>query len=269
MLAKERYQLILRQLNNSGAVTTPELARVLGVSIETVRRDLLYLERLGQLQRVHGGAVANGIMQPYADLPHRLEANPAGKTELCHTASLLVEDGDIIFIDSGSTAVFFAQSLLSRSICLTVVTHSSDVFDILSQNDRFRLILCGGFYDPAEKAFYGHLTLDTLKHLHVKKAFLFPTAISLKTGICDYNDSLIQVQSHAMASSEKIFFLADSEKFEKSAMLKLCDTSGTYTYITDSQLPQHYKHIYEEQGITVITSPEDITSGKDLSNESR
>ncbi len=269
MLAKERHQLILRYLNKSGAVTTTELISLLNVSIETVRRDLLHLERLGQLQRVHGGAVANGSMQPYADLPHRLEANPAGKAELCRTAALLAENEDIIFIDSGSTAVFFAQALLSRDIRLTVVTHSQDVFDILSVSDRFRLILCGGFYDAAEKAFYGQLTLDALAHLHVKKAFLCPTAISLKSGIWDYHDPLIQVQSRAMACSEKIIFLADSEKFEKNAMLKLCDTSDTHTYVTDSRFPLHYKQLYEEQGISVITCPEDIHSGKVFSYESR
>jgi DeoR/GlpR family transcriptional regulator of sugar metabolism len=269
MLARERYQKILHQLSKTGTVTTTELIALLNVSIETVRRDLLHLERSGQLHRVHGGAMANGSMQPYADLPHRLEANPSGKAELCHTASRLVEDNDIIFIDSGSTAVFFAQALLSRDIRLTVVTHSKDVFDILSVSDRFRLILCGGFYDHAEKAFYGQLALDSLKRLHVKKAFLCPTAISLKSGIWDYNDALIQVQAQAIASSEKVIFLADSEKFEKNAMLKLCDTSAAHTYVSDSQFPQHYKQLYEEQGISVITSTMDIASGKGLSNESR
>ena len=269
MLAKERYQKILHQLNKTGAVTTTELMTLLNVSIETVRRDLLHLERSGRLQRVHGGAIANGSMQPYADLPHRLEANPTGKAELCHTASLLAEDGDIIFIDSGSTAVFFAQALLSRDIRLTVVTHSKDVLDILSVCDRFRLILCGGFYDKAEKAFYGQLALDSLKQLHVQKAFLCPTAVSLKSGIWDYSDALIQVQAQAIASSEKVIVLADSEKFEKNAMLKLCDTSAAYTYVSDSQFPQHYKQLYEEQGISIITSTKDIPSGKGLTNESR
>ncbi len=260
MLAKERYHRIIALLKKNGAVTTTELTTLLDVSIETVRRDLLHLERLGKLQRVHGGAVGGGVMQPYAELPQRLEANPTGKTELCHTASLLVKDGDAIFIDSGSTAVFFAHALLSRDIHITVVTHSTDVFEILSANEHFRLILCGGFYDPGEKAFYGHLTIDTLRQLHVKKAFLCPTAISIRSGVWDYNDALIQVQTQAIASSENVIFLADSEKFEKHALLKLCDTSASYTYVTDSLLPQHYRQLYEEQGISVITSAKDVIS---------
>ena len=254
MLAKERYYQILNQIKKNGAVTTMELTAHLDVSIETVRRDLLHLERLGKLQRVHGGAVGIGAMQPYADLPQRLEANPSGKTELCHTASLLVNDGDIIFIDSGSTAVFFARALLSRDVHVTVITHSMDVFEILSPEDRFRMILCGGFYDPCEKAFYGHIVIDTLKRLHVTKAFLCPSAISIKSGVWDYNDALIQIQAQAIASSENIIILADSDKFEKNALLKLCDISSAHTYVTDSHFPQQYRTLYEEQGVSVITS---------------
>lgn len=269
MLAKERYQWILRQLQKNGAATTAELTELLNVSIETVRRDLLHLERIGQLQRVHGGAVTNSAMQPYADLPHRLEAHAEEKDELSRTASLLVKDGDIIFIDSGSTAIFFAQALLEHGIHITVATHSKDVFDILSPCDRFQMILCGGFYDISEKAFYGQPTLDVLTRLHVTKAFLCPTAVSLKTGIRDYSDALIQVQAKAMESCDHVIILADSEKFEKSAMLKLCDTSSAYTYVTDSRFPQHLKHLYAEQGISVITSLKDTETGKDPHDESR
>lgn len=258
LFAKERHLRILNQLNKNGAVTTAELVDSLQVSIETIRRDLLHLERGGQLQRVHGGAVPLGNMQSYADLPHRLETNPSGKAELCRTAAQLVNNGDIIFIDCGSTAAFFAHALLSRKIRFTAVTNSIDVFQILSEKDGLEVILCGGFYDPGEKAFHGQLTLDTLKHIHVQKAFLCPSAISLKNGIWDFHQSLIQIQFQAIASSDKVVFLANSEKFEKNAMLKLCDTNVNHTYVTDSAFPQHYRQLYWEHGITVITSNHDI-----------
>lgn len=261
MLANERHARILKKLNQQGAVTTAELTDSLQVSIETVRRDLLRLERLGQLQRVHGGAVAPGNMQPYAELPQRLEANSSSKAELCETAATLVSDGDILFVDCGSTAVYFAQALVSHFDKLTVVTHSMDVLEILSKKEGFQIILCGGFYDPSEKAFSGQLTLDALKKLHVSKAFLCPSGIALKSGVWDYNQALIQVQSQAMASSDQVIFLANSDKFEKNAMLKLCDTSTGHLYVTDSGLSRHYRQLYHEQDITVITCKEDIQKG--------
>ena len=142
MFANERHQKILSLLKRNGAVTTAELIEVFGVSIETVRRDLLQLERSGQLQRVHGGAIVPGNMRPYPDLPQRLEANQSSKEALCATATLLVEEDDIICIDSGSTAYFFAKALVGKFSRLTVVTHSMDVFEILSQKEGFRIILC-------------------------------------------------------------------------------------------------------------------------------
>jgi DeoR/GlpR family transcriptional regulator of sugar metabolism len=258
LLANERHMRILDSLKRNGAVTTGELVDSLQVSIETIRRDLLQLERRGQLQRVHGGAVCAGAMQPYMDLPQRLEANSHGKKELCDTASLLVQDGDIIFIDCGSTAVFFARALLAQRKQLTIVTHSMDVFEILSGHNCFNLILCGGFYDSKEKAFHGQLTQDSLRRIHVSKAFLCPSAISLKSGIWDYNQALIQIQLLAIESCDQPYFLINSDKFEKSAMLKLCDTATNHIYITDSGLSPHYRQLYLEHGMTVITHKEEI-----------
>lgn len=258
MLAKERYQRILNQLNKTGAVTTTELTESLQVSVETVRRDLLHLEKLGQLQRVHGGAVSMSAMLPYEELPHRMESNPSGKAELCATAAQLVEEGDTIFIDSGSTAVFFAQALLQRSVRITIVTHSMDVFDILSGKDGFQVVLCGGFYDSHEKAFHGQLTIDMLKRVHVCKAFLCPSAVSITSGVWDYSYALIQIQQQALTLCDKVIILADSGKFEKNAMLKLCDITASHTFVTDSALPSHIKQLYLEQGVTVLTPKDQI-----------
>jgi DeoR/GlpR family transcriptional regulator of sugar metabolism len=261
LLANERQQKILTMLKTSGAVTTAELIDAFDVSIETVRRDLLQLERSGQLQRVHGGAVIPGNMRPYTDLPHRLEANQDAKAELCATAALLVEEDDIICIDSGSTAYFFAKVLADRFSRLTVITHSMDVFEILSQKEGFRIILAGGCYLPQEKAFHGSITLDTLRQLHVRKAFLCPSAISLKTGIWDYDRELTQVQKQILSICDQAVFLADSVKFETSALLKLCDTAPNHIYVTDSGLPQQYKQFYRDRDRIVITCKDDIKKG--------
>lgn len=261
MFANERHQKILSMLKRNGAVTTAELIDVFAVSIETVRRDLLQLERSGQLQRVHGGAIVPGNMRPYPDLPHRLEANQHSKEELSATAALLVDEDDIICIDSGSTAYFFAKVLAERFSHLTVITHSMDVFEVLSQKEGFRIILCGGCYNSQEKAFHGSITLDALQQLHVRKAFLCPSAISLKTGIWDYDRELSQIQKQVLTICDKAYFLADSVKFEANALLKLCDTSPSHIYITDSGLPQQYRQLYRDHDRTVITCKDDIEKG--------
>ena len=127
---------------------------------------------------------------------------------------------------------------------LTVVTHSIDVFNILC--DSFSVILCGGYYLPNEKAFYGSLTLSMLKNLHMQKAFIFPSAVSFEFGICDYQKDLYQIQKQLIKSSDEIFILADSSKFGKKALLKLDDMKTEYCYITDCNINSELEKIYKE-----------------------
>ena len=252
MFANERYSEILKQLKEKGAVTTAALVSMMGVSVETVRRDLLALEKLGKLQRVHGGAVCIGEMKPFYDLHHRMEDNREAKAELSAIAAQFVENGDIIFIDAGSTAVFFAREVKSRLSKLTVVTYSLDVFDILKSKEGIEVILCAGSFMRGENAFYGKLTVDVLRTLHVNKAFIFPSAISLNFGIRDFNQELSAIQQCALGISEQIFVLADSNKFEKKALLKLDDMNCAHTYITDSGLSDEMQRMYAENGLNIV-----------------
>lgn len=252
MFAKERQNAICAMVKKDGAVTTGKLIEAFDVSIETVRRDLLVLEKAGKLLRVHGGAVAPGDMQPLLALPQRNLSNSGLKQELSRQAAEFVCEGDILAVDSGSTAIFFAQALKERFSRLTVVTHSRDVFDCLCDHDQFTVILCGGHYLKEERAFYGALALETLGKLHVQKAFLFPSAVSLEFGICDYQQELTQIQSRLLTSAEQVYILADSSKFEKKALLQLSPVDPSYTYITDSALSEEIKKLYAENGIQVI-----------------
>ena len=144
MLAKERQSEMIKMITAKGAVMTTELVHIFDVSIETIRRDLLELEKQGILQRVHGGAIKIGEMTPIVDLPRRKELDKSNKIELGETAAMLVDEGDIICIDSGSTSIYFAEALKRRLSKLTVITHSLDVFNILTEKDGFQVILCAG-----------------------------------------------------------------------------------------------------------------------------
>ena len=244
MFAKERQDKIYEIVKNNGAVTTPALVELFDVSIETVRRDLLEMERHGLLSRVHGGAVAIGEMKPFLNLNERNKEFTEQKRYLALKASEFISDGDIIGIDSGSTAISFSKVLKEKFSKLTVITNSLDVFNMLC--DSFSVILCGGYYLPNEKAFYGSLTLSMLKNLHMQKAFVFPSALSLEYGICDYQEDLYPIQKQLIQSSDDIFVLADSSKFEKKALLKVEEMKKTYTYVTDSDLPEELLQLYRE-----------------------
>lgn len=253
MLAKERQDKIYTMLCRNGAVTTVDLMQQLAVSNETVRRDLLAMEQRGLLTRVHGGAVAKGSMKQFSELQQRNREYSREKSTLSRTAAELVQEGDVIAVDSGSTAIAFAAVLKERFSRLTVVTHSWDVAECLREHRDFRVILCGGEYLKRENAFYGTLTLDTYEKLHFQKAFVFPSAVSLAFGIYDYQSSLYPIQRQLIKGADRVFILADSSKFEKQALLKLDDMRSEYIYVTDDALPEELKRLYQENGIRLIT----------------
>lgn len=251
MLAQERKERIYAIIKKNGAVTTATLVNEFNVSLETIRRDLLDMEKLGQLVRVHGGAVAKSDMMPMLKLKERNTECKQQKMDLSQKAMQFINEGDIIGLDSGSTAAIFAEALKENFNSLTVVTNSTDVFNILSPHDGFSVILCGGYYMKNENAFYGSLTLDMIKNLHVSKLFICPSAISIECGICDYQDELCLIQKQFMSIADEIFVVADSSKFEKHALLKLCDMSDDYTYITDNDLPDELIELYRENNINI------------------
>ena len=111
MFAKERQQKIYLILKEKNAVTTSALVELFGVSIETVRRDLLEMEQNGLLIRVHGGAVLNSDMKPYMNLPDRNKMQVEQKNDLALNALKFISEGDIIGVDTGSTAISFAKAL--------------------------------------------------------------------------------------------------------------------------------------------------------------
>lgn len=252
MLANERQNAIAALAKQNGAVTTAGLTERFGVSVETIRRDFLLLERQGVLSRVHGGAVSKGDMRPFLQLKERNTEHAEEKRRLSAGAVAYVNEGDIIGIDSGSTAIFFAEALKERLTELTVITHSMDVFEVLHNHRSFRTILCGGDYMESERAFYGAVALETLGNFRLGKVFLFASAISLEFGICDYNIELMQMQKKLLSVAENAYFLADSSKFERRALMKLADMKSEYTYVTDDGLPQELRTLYAENQKNIL-----------------
>lgn len=127
MFAKERYDEILKILKRQKSVTAAELAEKFNVSLETVRRDLFYLESQNMLHRVHGGAISVSEIGDYKSLEQRRGENTDKKIRASENAMQFICEGDVIAIDCGSTAVAFARVLKKSFEKLTIITHSLDV----------------------------------------------------------------------------------------------------------------------------------------------
>ena len=253
MFAIERQEMIEKLVNEQGDVRLSDLSARFGVSGETLRKDLLALEEAGKLIRTHGGAVRVSKARRHLGLKKRKELFQAQKKELCRTAAKFISEGDVIAIDEGSTAVYLAKILADRAQRLTVVTHSLEVFQILSVNEQIELILCAGEFLREESAFAGFLTTDAVKRIHVNKAFIFPSAVSLQFGVSDFGDQrLLEVQRAYIDNADEVFILADSGKFEKSGVWKICDADRAAIYITDRGISDAVFEAYSKQGIQLI-----------------
>ena len=163
MFANERRNKILELLSRRSSVTVTELTGLFQVSLETIRRDLEYLEQQGALKRVHGGALSMNRMQSYTGLSERSTEHQPEKRQIARAALSHIHEGERIALDAGSTTSELAHLLCDSFQELTIVTASLPIFEILSEKPGFQVILTGGFYLPGEKAFYGHLALDTIR----------------------------------------------------------------------------------------------------------
>ena len=252
MFADERQKIIQEIVKKNGAVTISKLVSEFGVSTETARRDLLAMEKAGLLRRVHGGAVSNGGIMPVMSLDRRNHSFSEEKMQIAKAAADLVEEGDIIGIDAGSTATPFAKELARRFSSLTVVTYSRDVFDALSENRGIKVILTGGEYNGDERYFGGPIAINALDTLYMKKAFIIPMAVSLEYGISGFSKDFSVLSSKMAEHADEVIILADSSKFEKRALYKRSETKNDYTYVTDGDLSEEIKSLYAENGIEIV-----------------
>lgn len=257
MFANERMDYICRMLKKNGAVTTAQLSCELKVSVETVRRDLLALEKAKSLVRVHGGAVLSGGSVNLIPLSERIEQNRDKKRMLSDRACSFIEEGEVIAIDCGSTAIEFASAISEKFSELTVVTHSCDVFEFLRDNSSFQLILAGGNFSREDKAFFGCIAEDIISSLHFNKAFVMPAALSLKNGISDCAERSVRIQQLMIERADMVYALADSDKFEKNALYSVAPLEAAAALITDCGISKELIRLYEENNICVIEGKEE------------
>lgn len=252
MFAEERQQKICALLDKDHMVRAAALTQQFGVSLETIRRDLCALEHQGLLQRVHGGAIPVREKKAYYDFSARLQVQNQQKRDIALLAMEQISEGDVIALDSGTTTWEIAKLLPSRFQHLTVVTNSVPVLAVLTEEADFQVVVPGGQLAAKERVLYGELCLEQLKKFHVDKAFLSPSCVSLEAGFTDYNLDLIQMQQAYLAIADRVFMLADSSKFETTALSRICSIEEGGIILTDSNLESELYRLYTQNQIMVL-----------------
>ncbi|WP_447007354.1 DeoR/GlpR family DNA-binding transcription regulator [Saccharothrix isguenensis] len=245
----DRHRVIVDRLRSGAQVAVAELAAVTGASEMTIRRDLDLLSASGVLRRVHGGAVPlspAGVEPPFTA---RAATATATKRAIAAAAVELIRDGETIVLDSGTTAVEVAKLLRGRAV--TVMPLSLHAVRELLDAPEVRLLLPGGEPRPGELAMVGPLALASLRALRFDVAVLSPCAYGLEAGLTAHNLADAEVKQQAMAVSGRTIVLADSTKFDHTALAHVCPADRPDVLVTDSGAPAGVRLELAERGVLV------------------
>ncbi|CNC27035.1 transcriptional regulatory protein YciT [Yersinia frederiksenii] len=240
-----RQQSIIQLVNDRQRISVSELAQANQVSEVTIRQDLNLLEKRGLLKRVHGSAVA---LQS-DDVDVRMMTHFATKQKLANHAASLVNDGETIFIESGSSNALLAHKLAQRP-GITLVTVSGYIARQL-KDSACEVILLGGIYQKKSDSMVGPLTQLCLRHVHFSKAFIGIDGYQPNAGFTGRDMLRAEVINSVLAKGAENIILADASKFGQVHQNSLAPLSSISRVITDNRLPTVYQQQLIAQGIQV------------------
>lgn len=252
MLAEERYKKILQLLEKDNSVKTSALTKLFNVSIETIRRDLEYLENEGLLKRVYGGAVLDKVDAKQQVFQVREKDHFDEKIEIAQIACRFVEEGQSIAMDVSTTNLEIAKMLKQKFRMLTILTNSLIIANELADMDDYTVILTGGILRKEEYSLIGEMCETNIGQFHVDLAFISASGISLNAGITDYGFGEVQAKKRMLDIAQKIIVVCNSSRFDVISLLKVCDLSRVDQIITDAKLKDHVAERYKRAGLEII-----------------
>jgi DeoR/GlpR family transcriptional regulator of sugar metabolism len=209
------------------------------------------LAEQGKLQRVHGGAILVEQAPPELPIIQRENEQADEKRRIGEAAAALVQDGETVFLSSGTTVLEAAHALRGRKN-LTAITNSLAVVNALAGAEGVTVICLGGMLRSSELSFIGHITELALAELRADKVLLGTRAISLEHGLThDYLPETVTDRAILKAARE-IIVLADHTKFGRAATVLLAPLDSIHTIVTDEQTSEEFISAVEERGIKVI-----------------
>ncbi len=226
-----------------------ELAAAFGVSEMTVRRDLKDLERDGKLTRVHGGAIGHDSEPPFAQTAvERLE----DKNRIGAAAAKLVEDGETIMLDIGTTTLQLARHLRGRE--LTVITSNLAAYEELLPETGIELVLLGGIVRRNYRSLVGVLAEDSLRQLRADVAFLGASGIEPGLDVMDTTMIEVPIKRAMLKLADRAVLLADSAKFSMTGVVRVCRATELQTVVTDKGVPEPSRAALADAGVEVVAA---------------
>ncbi len=253
-MTQHRRRQILDLVRSEGSAHVTALAQTFSVSTVTIRNDLAQLEKAGELLRDRGGAIPPPTPRQVthlAGLNERATLNLKAKLGIGQAAAQLVQPGDTIIMDAGTTVVQMA-SRLEAIRPLTVVTNALNVALAVGTSTDAQVILLGGTLSREASSSVGPLTEQTLENLTVQKLFLGTQALDLEDGLTDTTLEIAQVKRAMIKAAKQVILLADSSKWNHTGFIKVAQLAEIDVLISDEKLPETARTAIERFGIRLI-----------------
>lgn len=250
---KERISQVKEKIKASGFISVNELYSFFDCSEQTIRRDLQYLESIGEIQRQYGGVF---YVQKDDDVGEtfdkRLTRNIEAKKEIANKASSLISPNLTIAIDSSTTSYYLAKVL--PNISLNIITNSFYIADLLVQNPKYKVTCIGGIINPKHKDLVlPDLSMPTnIDGMTIDMTFISCGAIDLPTGIYDINQGIVNIKKLMIKQSNMVVLLSNESKFNKKTKYKICVLSDIDFIVSDSSLDNQTRKKIHELNINVI-----------------
>ncbi len=256
--AIKRKEFIQTAVTSRGRISVPELVKKFGVSEVTVRRYLEELEKEGVLTRTYGGAVKTATeISPEFLFTEKSRRNLTEKKVIARAAVNFIQEGETIFLDSGTTPLEVSRILKERRLHLTVATTSLPVASELSPAEGIKVLLLGGFLRRELFDFFGPFSQEELGRLTFNQAFLGVDGISGREGLTTTDTVTARMEEAVMERSRKINILADHSKIGHIALIPYGNIQGiakTKRLITDSGAAAEELRSFKKMGLKVIVA---------------
>lgn len=228
----ERQEKILEYINEKKRVRISELCELFNVSVVTIRNDLYELAEKNLIVKTHGGAISvEDRLNLEIPCVTKYKKNYEAKRKIAQIAVSLINDKDVIILDSGSTTLEIAKEIGNKNV--TVITNDMQIGLILAANKNVTLIMTGGTAMKSVYTLIGEETKNFLERIVVNKCFLGCDAFHVEYGITNRTLEEVAVKKAMMKSSKKIIVCSDSSKFGQKVFAKICDTSDIDILITE------------------------------------
>lgn len=251
MFALERQKRILELLSENRAVWVSKLSTELGVTEETIRRDLEKLEKQEMLMRTHGGAVPIDDSTYEMSLEKRKATNVDIKMKLAQEAVKLISPGDTIFLDA-STTTFYMSKEIKKLKNVTVITNSIRIVNELSGVESVRVISVGGMVGN-NQSFIGSLAENSIsENFFASKMFFSSKGITKDAGILESNEQESGIKQRMLKNCKQRYYLCDKTKIGQIGFVKLAPLESVHKIITEAVLDEKWQKKLSDLNVEIV-----------------